>query len=107
MGNDRGVVNQYVDLAKAIHGLVDHLLNAVFIANVDMKRERFGQLSKLASGFLGLFLIQVRNDNLGLGLCKRRSGMSTNALPAAGYNDYFIFKHDPSTSFWIAVCWAS
>jgi hypothetical protein len=91
----------HIDLAESVDDLIDHPFHAIFIANVDNDRQGFSQLAEFGGGFPGIFLVEIRDDNLSLLLSKCSRGMLTDALRATRDDDYFILKHN-RTSFWIA-----
>jgi hypothetical protein len=83
-----------IDLAEALDDLIDHPLYAVFVANVNMHRERLGLVSELGCGFPRLLFIEIRDDNSRFFLGKSLGCMPTNPLRASGHDNYFSFKHD-------------
>jgi len=81
-------------LAESVDDLVDHLSHAIIIANLDEYRQGFSQLAEFGGGFPGIFLVEIRDDNLSLLLSKCSRGMLTDALGAPRDDHYFIFKHN-------------
>src|SRR5262249_10698539 len=101
--HDGRVVNVHIDLAESVDDLVDHPLDAVFVANVDKQCQSFSQLAELSGGLFGIFFVEICDDNFGLLLRKRLSRMLADTLCATRDDDYLILQHNQTSFFPLMV----
>ena len=94
MRYDGRIVHQHIDLAEAINHFVDHRLNAVFIAHVDVDGQSLGRMPDLRRRLSRQIVIDVGNDNFGFLLRESFRRVLADTLPASRNNDNFPLQHD-------------
>jgi len=98
-----GVVHQAIEAAKAVHGMVNHILDISFDGDVRAYEAR--GLAEFLRESLASILASAGNHDLGVIGGEHLGSASADAAGPAGYNRDFLFEKQHGNA--LPDCWAA